>query len=108
MWNAKEKIQPPISPAGRNGGINGPHEAGDVPSPLSCASRPLRGLRCSPRRPPSRGSSPPPLGGLQPPALRAVPPAESIEKRVASLTATQSHSSTETSQATGFTSHPYV
>src|SRR5260364_90392 len=39
--------QPPISPVGRNGGINGatrldaPHGAGGVPPPLSCASRPL-------------------------------------------------------------------
>src|SRR5260363_286738 len=46
--------QPPISPVGRNGGINGatrldaPHGAGGVPPPLSCASRPLCGLRCSP------------------------------------------------------------
>src|SRR5260364_17046 len=56
--------QPPISPVGRNGGINGatrldaPHGAGGVPPPLSCAARPVD-----------------PLGGLQPPALRAVPPA---------------------------------
>src|SRR5260363_244829 len=41
--------QPPISPVGRNGGINGatrldaPHGAGGVPPPLSCASRPLCG-----------------------------------------------------------------
>src|SRR5260363_164602 len=65
-------------------------------------------LRFSPAARAARLASSTPLGGVQPPALRAVPPAESIEKRVASLTATKSHSSTETSQATGFTSHPYV
>src|SRR5260363_53638 len=41
--------QPPISPVGRNGGINGatrldaPHGAGGVPPPLSCASPPPSG-----------------------------------------------------------------
>src|SRR5260363_295127 len=43
-----------------------PPRGGGRTAPLSCASRPLCGLRCSPRRPPP--------GGLQPPALRAVPP----------------------------------
>src|SRR5260363_14748 len=61
--------QPPISPVGRNGGINGatrldaPHGAGGVPPPLSCASRPLCGLRCSPRRPPRGLAAPRPPGG---------------------------------------------
>lgn len=57
-----KNILAPISPVGRNGGINGatrlddPQRGGDVPSPLSCASRPVD------------------LPGLQPPALRAAPP----------------------------------
>src|SRR5260364_150919 len=61
--------QPPISPVGRNGGINGatrldaPHGAGGVPPLLSCASRPLCGLRCSPRRPPRGLAAPRPPGG---------------------------------------------
>src|SRR5260364_391238 len=40
-----------------------PHGAGGVPPPLSCASRPLCGLRCSPRRPPRGLATPRPPGG---------------------------------------------
>src|SRR5260364_11850 len=64
--------QPPISPVGRNGGINGatrldaPHGAGGVPPP--CPALLARYAGCD-ARPVD------PLGGLQPPALRAVPPA---------------------------------